>query len=219
MQQDERRNCGRISVSCRTLLLLSMKLYSVLGCLFVAVLLLTGCQSARPVVLLPSAGSYVSAPVRPQNTAAPAEPAREATAADTSVPELTASLPVEGADAEARSVRPQRLALHTLKPVLLVAPDTSLVRQQTAGPTAEQIKAADSRTTTVNIFGVVLLVLGIGLLVAGISVGGWGGLALFVYGFVPLILSIPLMIFRSKNSTRRLANEKLKAERKAARNK
>ncbi|QNH63255.1 hypothetical protein [Hymenobacter sediminicola] len=181
-----------------------------------AVLLLAGCQSARPVFLLPSTASYVSAPDSPQHTAATVAPIRNVPAAYSVPPELSASLPTPDADTEIVSISHQRPALPVPMPVFLSRPDTSLVRQRATGPTAEQIKAADTRTSTANIFGVILLLLGTGMLIAGISIGGWGGLALFAYGLVPMILSVPLIIFKSKNSTRRLAKEKLRAERKAA---
>ncbi|MBD2714805.1 hypothetical protein KBK19_07145 [Microvirga sp. STR05] len=198
-----------------------MKLYSVLACRFLAVLLLSGCQGAHVATLLPRTASYAPAPVSQADDSpvAAASDARPVAAATPAEPVLLASTAATAAPMPAPSIGRPLAPDMPRQQFVQALPDTSRVQQQPNGPTAEQIKEADKRTTTVNIFGVLLLLLGLGLLIGGISVGGWGGLALFVYGFVPLILSIPLMIFRSKNSTRRLASEKLKAERKAARNK
>lgn len=174
--------------------------------------LLAGCQSARVAVLLPPVATYSAAPREPalRSQVSPAIIPVEPVLLASVSPVVTPVAPPAPASRMPPAIQ------DALKQPVRALPDTSLVRPATS-PTPRQIKQADTKTTTVNIFGGLLLLLGIAMLIAGIGAGGLYGLALFIYGFVPLILSIPLLLFKSKYSTRRLANEKRKAARKAAR--
>ncbi|WBA40197.1 hypothetical protein [Hymenobacter canadensis] len=198
-----------------------MKDYSLFA-LLGALLLLSSCQSQQAFLFRPTVATHSSAAGMARE---PLEPASEHTAIP--VPELTAELPIAASNSPAKysrahlpPVRPTATEPITnlVQPAALrVAPDTALVRPAADIP-LHKIKETSNLTKVVRALGVLLLLFGAVLFLVPFftSLPGWTFLAYFLYGLLVMLLSLPLLIFRSKNSPRQQELERRRAARKAA---
>lgn len=210
-----------IMLSCAVFYQIAMKGYS-LGALLSAVLLFGSCQRQQYFLFRPAGNTHSSVAAVAREPLAPAsEPAA------TPAPELLAELPTASSNppkpTRAYGAMPSPTA--TVKaPVassirsaaLQIMPDTSLVRQATKTP-LHKIKETDLLTKIARVIGVLFILLGVAAFVVAFSTtSGWTILAFLLYGFAYLLISIPFMVFRGKNSPRRQELKRRRAARKAA---
>ncbi len=172
---------------------------------WLALVLLTGCQSVRPVPFSfapPTAGYHLR------------QPAPAGAVSEVELAQLTASLP----DSAAADLMPARRSSYraavspqaTLSPQVLsnptvTLPDTAIERLSQPPPVGKP----DPLTTVVNVGGAVSLLGGVALIVAAANndSGGYSGLGQVLLALPLLAIGVPLLLFQGKNGRRRKRRE------------
>ncbi|MBC6610754.1 hypothetical protein H8B15_07455 [Hymenobacter sp. BT507] len=183
---------------------------------------LISCQNTRVITLLPKTSAVASS--LPKASASAPILRDYVLSGDNTLHRESIEATYAGASAKAKSVSnagfilPQRASHHKMmQPKLqLILPDTSSA-QQAIEPTPQQIRDADILNRALRVIGVLFLLLGVVFVIAAFAFGTTILSPVYVvYGLFSILLSVPFLLFVSRNSTRGLMLQKARAARRAA---
>ncbi|OWP64444.1 hypothetical protein CDA63_03455 [Hymenobacter amundsenii] len=174
--------------------------------LWLAIVLLAGCQSTRPAPFFFASASSNYQPRLPQPASARPEAAPARLTASRPDPAAEAALPLPPLP-QARPLlhsSPHLTAPPLRGPAVAVAPPDTVVAR-----VASPAVGADPLTTVVNVGGALAVIGGGALIIAAANYDGSGyaGLGQLLLALPLLAVGIPLLFFQGKNGRRRLRRE------------